>query len=97
MNPTTAEENKISDSALMGASAVAGAAWTLFWSPVAGLAFGLVMAAGLLALRRRMPTAREIVKVLAALAIAVLVAHLLADWDAFKQGIVQGFHRSGRP
>ncbi len=81
----------------MGTSAGACAALTLVWSPVAGLAFGVAMAAGLLALRRRRPTARDIVKVLVALAAALLVALLLADWDAFKQGIVQGFHRVNHP
>jgi len=93
MNPTTAEKDRISDNTLLGAAAGSCAAAGLLASPVAGLAVGLALAAVLMATRRRTPTGREIIKVLAALAVTCAVVLVLADWNGFKEGIVQGFRR----
>ncbi len=97
MNPTTAETNRNSDNALLGTVAGSCAAAGLLASPVAGLAIGIGLAAVLMTLRRRMPTIREIVKVLVALAVAFAVVLVLVDWDGFKQGILQGFRHPGNP
>lgn len=93
MNPTTAETDKISDNTLLGTAAGSCAAAGLLATPVAGLAVGLALAAVLMTARRRMPTGREIIKVLAALAVTCAVVLVLADWTGFKQGIIQGFRR----
>ena len=97
MNPTTAETDRISDNTLLGVAAGSCAAAGLIASPLAGLAVGLGLAAVLMAARRRLPTGREIAKVLAALAVAFAIVLVLADWNGFKQGIVQGFRRTGHP
>ncbi len=97
MNPTTAESDRTSDNTLLGTSAGSCAAVGFVVSPLAGLVVGLAVAAMQLAARRRMPTAREIAKVLGALAVACAIVLLITDWESFKEGILQGFHRTGRP
>jgi hypothetical protein len=97
MNPTTAETDRISDNTLIIAAAGSCIVASLIAPPISGLAFGVAIAAVLMALRRRKPTVREVARVLVVLVVTFAVVLVLADWDGFKQGIIQGFHRSVKP
>ena len=97
MRSTTAETGKKSDRALIGAAGGTCIVASLITSPVTGLAIGLAVAGFLLALRGRLPTVREVVKVIGALAVTTAVVVVLADWGEFKEGIREGFRRAWHP
>jgi MFS superfamily sulfate permease-like transporter len=96
MNPTTAKIETKDDNALIGWAAAACVVTGIIFSPIIGIGVGVVVASIGLALRKRRPTVKEVVKVIAALvAVSVLLA-LLRNWGDFKEGIVDGYNRARR-
>ncbi len=93
MNPTTVENDRRDNGALTSVAAVACVIACLIVSPLAGIGAGAAVAAIGMALRRRLPTIKELLIVFAALAAAAALVTVLTDWSDFKEGIAEGFRR----
>ncbi len=95
--PRTVETGKQGDRTLMGVAGGTCVVASLITTPVMGMAMGLAVAAFLLAMRGRVPTVGEVVKVILALAVTATIVVVLAGWGDFKEGIGEGFHRVSDP
>ena len=97
MNPTTAENDREGNGTLVSVAAAACVIACLIVSPLAGIGTGAAAATIGMALRRRLPTIRELLMVLAALAAAAALVTVLIDWSDLKAGIAEGFGHAGHP